>query len=60
MRDGVDVFALSSDDKGNEVKEPLGKSAIAGRMAVMQSAASRVLTNMCANHEVVRLTPDPS
>jgi len=46
MRDGVDVFQLRKDADGNEEKLPLGKSEKAGQMAVMQSAASRVLTNM--------------
>lgn len=46
MRDGVDVFKVTLDKDGNEEKEMLGKSPKAGQMAVMQSAASRVLTNM--------------
>lgn len=46
MRDGVDVFQIEKDADGNEEKVPLGKSSKAGQMAVMQSAASRVFTNM--------------
>jgi hypothetical protein len=46
MRDGVEVFKLKRDQDGNEEKEVLGKSAKAGQMAVAQSAASRVFTNM--------------
>lgn len=47
MRDGVEVFKITHDPvDGNEQKQDLGKSAKAGQMAVMQSAASRVLTNM--------------
>lgn len=46
MRDGVDVFQLKRDADGNEEKVPLGKSPKAGQYAVMQSAASRVLTNV--------------
>lgn len=46
MRDGVDVFQVQKDEDDNEEKLPLGKSPKAGQMAVMQSAASRVLTNV--------------
>ncbi len=46
MRDGIQVFKLSSNTEGEEVKTDLGKSAKAGQMAVMQSAASRVFTNV--------------
>lgn len=53
MRDGIDVFQLKSKGPGmgeegevGEVKQDLGMSPKAGQMAVMQSAASRVLTNM--------------
>lgn len=54
MRDGVDVFQLKNVKKAGadgvemeeEEKIPLGKSGKAGQMAVAQSAASRVLTNM--------------
>ncbi|KAK1921732.1 putative mitochondrion protein [Papiliotrema laurentii] len=47
MRDGIEVFKLTRNpDDGTESKETLGKSAKAGQMAVMQSAASRVMTNM--------------
>ncbi|WWD00795.1 hypothetical protein V866_007731 [Kwoniella sp. B9012] len=47
MRDGVEVFKLTKDPvDGSEKKEVLGKSPKAGQMAVMQSAASRVFTNV--------------
>ena len=47
MRDGVDVFKLTRDPvDGKEDKVDLGKSSKAGQMAVMQSAASRVMTNV--------------
>ncbi|ORX34068.1 mitochondrion protein [Kockovaella imperatae] len=47
MRDGVSVFKLHKDpESGLEQKDDLGKSPKAGQMAVMQSAASRVMTNM--------------
>ncbi|WWC68140.1 uncharacterized protein I206_102063 [Kwoniella pini CBS 10737] len=47
MRDGVEVFKLTRDPvDGSEQKEVLGKSPKAGQMAVMQSAASRVFTNV--------------
>ena len=47
MRDGVSVFKLfQNPESGAEEKEDLGKSPKAGQMAVMQSAASRVMTNM--------------
>lgn len=46
MRDGVDVFALDKAADGSDVQRDLGKSPRAGQMAVMQSAASRVLTNI--------------
>ncbi|WVW78238.1 hypothetical protein I302_100191 [Kwoniella bestiolae CBS 10118] len=47
MRDGVEVFKLKKDPvDGSESKEILGKSPKAGQMAVMQSAASRVFTNV--------------
>ena len=46
MRDGVEVYKLTLDPgDGHEEKHILGKSSKAGQMAVMQSAASRVLTN---------------
>jgi len=45
MRDGVEVFKLQKKDESEE-KQVLGKSPKAGQMAVMQSAASRVFTNM--------------
>jgi len=47
MRDGVEVFKLQKKDESEE-KQVLGKSPKAGQMAVMQSAASRVFTNMYA------------
>lgn len=46
MRDGVDVFEIKQDANGDEVVKDLGRSPRAGQMAVMQSAASRVLTNI--------------
>lgn len=47
MRDGIEVFKLTKDPvDGHEDKKSLGTSAKAGQMAVMQSAASRVMTNM--------------
>lgn len=47
MRDGIEVFKLSRQpETGEEEKETIGKSAKAGQMAVMQSAASRVFTNV--------------
>lgn len=47
MRDGVEVFKLAkSPETGEERKEVLGTSPKAGQMAVMQSAASRVFTNI--------------
>lgn len=47
MRDGVEVFKLAhNSDDGSESKISLGNSPAAGKMAVMQSAASRVFTNM--------------
>lgn len=46
MRDGIEVYRLKKVADGQEEKEVLGKSAKAGQMAVMQSAASRVATNV--------------
>ncbi|KAL1407353.1 Sideroflexin FSF1 [Vanrija albida] len=46
MRDGIDVFQVTKDAEGDEDKVLLGKSPKAGQLAVGQSAASRVLTNM--------------
>ena len=47
MRDGVEVYKLTDDPKdGHEEKHVFGKSSKAGQMAVMQSAASRVFTNV--------------
>jgi len=46
MRDGVEVFKLTRKQDDSEEKSVLGKSPKAGQMAVMQSAASRVFTNM--------------
>jgi hypothetical protein len=47
MRDGVEVYKLSRNaESGEEEREVLGKSAKAGQMAVAQSAASRVFTNV--------------
>jgi hypothetical protein len=50
MRDGVEVFKLTRNaEDESETKTVLGKSPKAGQMAVMQSAASRVFTNMCVS-----------
>jgi hypothetical protein len=50
MRDGVEVYKLTQNpETGEERKEVLGTSPKAGQMAVMQSAASRVFTNMYAH-----------
>ncbi|RXK35204.1 mitochondrial protein [Tremella mesenterica] len=47
MRDGVEIYTLTRDPTtGAEDKHVLGKSPKAGQMAVMQSAASRVFTNI--------------
>lgn len=46
MRDGIEVYKLRKIADGQEEKDVLGKSAKAGQMAVMQSAASRVATNV--------------
>ncbi|ODO07774.1 hypothetical protein I350_03352 [Cryptococcus amylolentus CBS 6273] len=47
MRDGVEVYKITKDPSdGHEEKQTLGKSSKAGQMAVMQSAASRVFTNI--------------
>ncbi|GFZ47923.1 Probable mitochondrial transport protein FSF1 [Saitozyma sp. JCM 24511] len=47
MRDGVEVYKLTrKPDTGEEDRSVLGKSPKAGQMAVMQSAASRVFTNV--------------
>lgn len=47
MRDGVEVYRLTrKPDTGEEDRSVLGKSPKAGQMAVMQSAASRVFTNV--------------
>lgn len=47
MRDGVEVFKLTHNpEDDSEIKSVMGKSPKAGQMAVMQSAASRVFTNM--------------
>lgn len=47
MRDGVEVFKLTRNPEDDtESRAVLGKSPKAGQMAVMQSAASRVFTNM--------------
>lgn len=49
MRDGIEVFKLTRDPQDDrEEKHVLGTSPKAGQMAVMQSAASRVMTNMSA------------
>lgn len=46
LRDGVDVFPPAKEDSDDK-PESLGKSPTAGRYAVGQTAASRVLTNAC-------------
>jgi hypothetical protein len=47
MRDGIEVYKLAEDPKtGQEDKQVLGKSSKAGQLAVAQSAASRVFTNV--------------
>jgi hypothetical protein len=49
MKDGIEVYKLSKNEKtGVEDKEVLGKSSKAGQLAVGQSAASRVFTNVLA------------
>jgi len=53
MRDGVEVFTLTKDPaSGHEEKHSLGKSSKAGQTAVMQSAASRVFTNVSVSQTV--------
>ena len=47
MRAGISVFPPSDPKTGHPNNEVLGKSSIAGTYAVGQTAASRVLTNMC-------------
>jgi hypothetical protein len=44
---GIDVYPPSVD---GEKPEPIGKSSRAGALAIGQTAASRVLTNMCAHN----------
>ena len=52
MRDGVEVYKLTIDPAdGHEEKHILGKSSKAGQTAVMQSAASRVFTNVSVSIE---------
>jgi hypothetical protein len=51
MRDGVEVFKLTRKEESEE-KTVLGKSPKAGQMAVMQSAASRVFTNMYVSFDL--------
>ncbi|GAA6043575.1 hypothetical protein JCM8097_005261 [Rhodosporidiobolus ruineniae] len=46
MRDGISVYAPSDPKTGRPSNEKLGESAVAGRVAVAQTAASRVLTNI--------------
>ncbi|GAA5833569.1 hypothetical protein JCM3766R1_002576 [Sporobolomyces carnicolor] len=46
MRDGISVYAPSDPKTGRPSTEELGKSSIAGTVAVGQTAASRVLTNI--------------
>ncbi|GAA98086.1 uncharacterized protein L969DRAFT_22718 [Mixia osmundae IAM 14324] len=45
IRDGIDVFAPGSEDEEEKPKS-LGKSSVAGSLAISQTAASRVLTNI--------------
>lgn len=47
LRAGISVFPPSDPKTGHPNNEVLGKSSIAGTYAVGQTAASRVLTNMC-------------
>lgn len=48
-RDGIDVYAPVSPDTNRDAKpECVGKSSRAGAIAIGQTAASRVLTNMSA------------
>lgn len=47
IRDGVDIFPPSDAD-GDQRTESLGRSTTAGKLAIAQTAASRVLTNMSA------------
>ncbi len=57
MRDGIEVYQLTMDPAdGHEEKHILGKSLKAGQMAVMQSAASRVFTNMSVDDPLHQLT----
>jgi hypothetical protein len=54
MRDGVEVFKLTRNpEDDSETKSVLGKSPKAGQMAVGQSAASRVFTNMCVSPALI-------
>ncbi|GAA5994023.1 hypothetical protein JCM11641_000048 [Rhodosporidiobolus odoratus] len=46
MRDGISVYAPSDPVTNRPSHEKLGDSAVAGRVAVGQTAASRVLTNI--------------
>ncbi|ORY24019.1 putative mitochondrion protein [Naematelia encephala] len=47
IRDGIEIYKLTQDPiDGHEEKHVLGTSAKAGQLAVGQSAASRVFTNM--------------
>lgn len=43
---GISVYAPSDAQTGRPSSQELGKSSIAGSVAVGQTAASRVLTNM--------------
>lgn len=46
-RPGISVYPPSNPETGRPDNTVLGKSSIAGTYAVGQTAASRVLTNMC-------------
>ncbi|BGP17378.1 hypothetical protein JCM10213_006868 [Rhodosporidiobolus nylandii] len=46
MRDGIAIYPPSDPVTNKPVNEKLGDSAVAGRYAVAQTAASRVLTNI--------------
>ena len=55
IKDGVDVFPPSVDGVPSE--ESLGKSSTAGMKAVGQTAAYRILTNMCVLSLLWRFVP---
>lgn len=49
---GISVFKPSDPKTGRPSSEELGKSSTAGAYAVSQTAASRVLTNMCVRERI--------